>query len=565
MLLTENEAISHIISNQDRFSIYTGAGTSSVAGVKTTTQICDEIKADLLKKGVFSPKDIDSELKWNDRNLKYYTCISKAYGNEAARIDYFKRILKGIRPSFFHYGVSLLISNNILRNIAYTTNFDKLIELAFSNIGHYECQAIRMEEEAQYISLNDENKSYLVKLHGDYDTNNILNTRSETKQIKNIILNTMESNLKDSGLLVLGTAGYEKSVNTLFDKLLNKDNLKNGVLKYGLLWGVYMGQVKPGKLTPLLSRQLLKEKIESDTVSSEITSAIEEAFKTNSMITFFPVWDASEFIFNLIKASNNKFLARTSELYLDHDMRVKNILVKSGVSAPGIKKHLQNLKDRKQKFELSKKTISKKTYDAFNIHNKKNNYEINIYYGNIASRSFLHFDKNPELKKVVVSPDDTFLSAGGGVSYDLLNKGGKSKILNELYKLYPVNQNDIAITSGFELPVNYIFHAAAIKIDKNANYNITPHSLKDTIKNILLRFNNLDCNLLSLPLIGSGLGSLTATDSFNIIWGELVNLPTYKDKKIFNIVISEEKRLQRDLIRKACAKLDPLSFITTEI
>jgi hypothetical protein len=77
--------------------------------------------------------------------------------------------------------VSLLAARRVLRTTCLTTNFDKLLELAFAKQGEVECQAIRTPEEAAYWG-GEPDKCYILKLHGDYDTHSILNTRDETRR-----------------------------------------------------------------------------------------------------------------------------------------------------------------------------------------------------------------------------------------------------------------------------------------------------------------------------------------------------------------------------------------------
>jgi len=57
----------------------------------------------------------------------------------------------------------------------------EVIEMAFAQQAVSEFQAIRSDEEQQYWGYED--KQYVIKLHGDYDTANILNTNDEAIRI----------------------------------------------------------------------------------------------------------------------------------------------------------------------------------------------------------------------------------------------------------------------------------------------------------------------------------------------------------------------------------------------
>jgi hypothetical protein len=135
-----------------------------------------------------------------------------------------------------------------LSRTAITTNFDKLLENAFSAIGESECQAIRMSEEVRFWrQVRD--KCYLLKLHGDYDTHNLLNTEEETVTLDVEIVAKAQNVLVNAGLLVLGSAGREKSIHTFMDNLASDRAKDSGILEHGLLWGVYVGPGHTGRLS----------------------------------------------------------------------------------------------------------------------------------------------------------------------------------------------------------------------------------------------------------------------------------------------------------------------------
>ncbi|MBC7778173.1 MAG: macro domain-containing protein [Phycisphaerae bacterium] len=568
MVITDKQAIFKILSNKEKFAIYVGAGASVDSGVITAKTICEDIRDLLISHGVTTIDDYEKYLEWNDHSSRYSTCIEKAYPSEASRVDYFTELLAGIKPSFFHYGTSLLISHKILKNIAITTNFDKLLELAFYHIGNIECQAIRMPEESRFISNSDKDKCYLLKIHGDYDTHNISNTSSETTIMPEDIYKQVENALKNAGLVVLGTAGYEKSIHTMFDKLAVEDNIvKNKILEYGLLWGIYMGADKPHNLTEEESNRLLLEKLNTDTVNKAIVSKIKETYRRHSGFNFFPIWGAGEFIFDLIQkvGGKNNALVGTANLYLDHEMRLRYVLSTEGLVSDAIIKHIESLRFQKKRYESGRKVAAKVPEIAFTIINTKANYEIQISYGDITSRRFLNDPENTKLNNIVISPDDTFLSAGGGVAYGLLEKGSKTKILHELYKFSPVEQNDVVVTSGFDLPVKYIFHVAALEIDKNADYNISTNTLDHAMQNVMKKFQGLDGHVLYIPLIGSGLGKLSPVESFNSIFNALKTCTRSTEKRVFHIVISEEKRLGREYLKDFFETLSKPEYSYQEI
>jgi len=95
-----------------------------------------------------------------------------------------------------------LARNDVLKRTIITTNFDKLIESAFVRLGALECQPIRTDVEQEYLDLEPD-KTYVLKLHGDYDTYNIRNTASELLYIRESL--AREAGLEDRGSQRLGS------------------------------------------------------------------------------------------------------------------------------------------------------------------------------------------------------------------------------------------------------------------------------------------------------------------------------------------------------------------------
>ena len=84
-----------------------------------------------------------------------------------------------------------------------------------------------------FHQTNDD-KAYCIKVHGDYDTHNLLNTDEETVVIEEAVGDYLELLLRNRGLLVIGSAGFEKSIHTLFDRLTSKNSASKRILHYGL-------------------------------------------------------------------------------------------------------------------------------------------------------------------------------------------------------------------------------------------------------------------------------------------------------------------------------------------
>src|SRR6185369_8420891 len=163
-LVPDYEVVRHIITNRNSYAAWIGAGTSVEAGIKTASQICDELRMELA--GFANPGNENdwakSELNWDDPKRRYSTCLKK-YGSAANRVKYFRQLIQGLPPVFSHHAVTLLMQAGFLGKTCLTTNFDKLIEIAFAQQGNSECQAIRGDEEASFWRQEDD-KCYVIKL-----------------------------------------------------------------------------------------------------------------------------------------------------------------------------------------------------------------------------------------------------------------------------------------------------------------------------------------------------------------------------------------------------------------
>src|SRR5262249_32722675 len=156
----------------------------------------------------------------------------------------------------------LLMRHGYLKRTCLTTNFDKLMEIAFAQQTVSNFQAIRSDEETRYWGERD--KYYVLKLHGDYDTGNILNTINETIRIPKGLQEISTGFLQRSGLVVLGCSGYEQSVQAYLDDLWQMQD--RSILNFGIYWGIYMGDRRPAQMKEHEEEKELSQNIKMGSV-----------------------------------------------------------------------------------------------------------------------------------------------------------------------------------------------------------------------------------------------------------------------------------------------------------
>lgn len=552
-IIQEGEAIRHILRERDRYVCYLGAGASAEAGVMTALGICQEIRQWLIDSELLSSKDeaeatrkVESELKWTDVDTRYLMCMRKGFSARDSRVGYFRKLLQNVHPAFCHHAVALLMAKGYLKSTCLTTNFDKLTETAFMQQGRFECQPIRNESEIKYYSP-DHKRRYILKLHGDYDTENVLNTAGETIRIADDMSKAVSNLCQRSGMLVLGTAGNENSIRGMFDYLAEDKARDAKVLSYGLLWGVYMNEPKPG--TPLSDRDLedkILKRIADGEVGKGIQGMLDRTREREEPFCLFPVWGAGNFLFSLVKATKKKELIGTAERYLDREMRLWSVFQRAQLEEAAIRTHITRLRNREKKLRSDStegQARSRTPTPIFKALDEKRQIEIRAIYGDITSRSMMSATEFRNLRRVVVSSEDTCLSAGGGVAAGLLHKAGPYELLNELQKFSPIEHDTVAVTSGGNLPVHYIFHAAAVEIQKNGDPGVSEVDVCTTMKEVLNKATALGVGAVWVPLMGTGLGPLSAKQSLTAILKAIVEWDNQMHKIIITIVLYEEREL----------------------
>ena len=505
-IVPDYEVIRYVVSNPKLYTAWIGAGTSREATIATADEICKEIRDRLAEFAKPADKDkwAREELNWDDRERRYSTCLKK-FGPEALRVRYFRQLIQGRPPVFSHHAVSLLMQFGYLKNTCLTTNFDKLVEIAFAQQSNSECQPIRSDEEARFWQP-EKDQYYVIKLHGDYDTHNIRNTNDETIGIPKQLQEIGFSVMKRSGLIVIGSSGYENSVIRVFNEVI--ENNDSTILNMGLYWGVYVNGSR--ETSAETTEQRVIDAIKQQAVSRKIVEmmASMSTKRPNVRCAFFPLWGgAGNFFFELVQSTKSRAIIGEAVRFLDHQMRLRHIFTQGHLAPEAIQRRLERL-DRKAQQSTRGWDLNAKAQVPVHIwkatgQNSKASLE--VLYGDITSRSLMD-SGNPMLRSAVVSPDDNFISASGGVALALLQKAGQHTLLNELAKFSTVEQGEVVVTSGGELPVNYLFHAAATRLRTDGSSEINAENIFAAMNSVFAKVLSLSIARVFVPLIGSGEG-----------------------------------------------------------
>lgn len=195
-----------------------GAGCSITSGCMSATKLVNEFKKriycakngvhfdehSLLNDSKFMALVNMQEMETVENPYSYY--FEKCFSAQFERNKFIKEKFEQIKPS---YGYLCFADYVITHNIRYvlTTNFDKLVEKAIRKLD----ENYDLSVSSDSITPNMQTSLNLIKLHGDYNYDNLRNTKDE--------LNTISEKLKQEILrihtrkiIVIGYSGQDKSV-----------------------------------------------------------------------------------------------------------------------------------------------------------------------------------------------------------------------------------------------------------------------------------------------------------------------------------------------------------------
>jgi O-acetyl-ADP-ribose deacetylase (regulator of RNase III) len=101
----------------------------------------------------------------------------------------------------------------------------------------------------------------------------------------------------------------------------------------------------------------------------------------------------------------------------------------------------------------------------------------------------------------LVNAAGTSLQMGSGVAGALL-RGANGPINEEATSKGPVDLGGVAVTDAYDLAAEYVLHAAAMP--HYGNGRATSESIRDATRNTLEKADELGCESLVIPILGTG-------------------------------------------------------------
>lgn len=258
----------------DSFAWFLGAGASHNANLPTADDIITDLKRRFYnseENQTYKTKDLQNtavretvEAFMQSRGFpkrwapeEYSTYFQKIFGdNRERQRNYISGILAEDR-------VRLAIGNRVfgalmvsgLCRVAFTTNFDPVVEKAVAEIGSQPLAAYHLEGAHNAVSaINNEEFPFYCKLHGDFQYDSIKNLEDDLATQNTELSRSLTIVGSRMGMVVAGYSGRDESVMAIFREVLDNPN----PFPHGLYWMKMKGRETLASVSELI--ELAKSK-----------------------------------------------------------------------------------------------------------------------------------------------------------------------------------------------------------------------------------------------------------------------------------------------------------------
>lgn len=172
--------------------------------------------------------------------LEYAYYFKRCHPTSAAREIYIQNKVRGVKPSVGHLCLASLIKMGRVTRV-WTTNFDELVESGIKTLEPafaFKVHSSANQKSAAFTA--DSTFPAVVKLHGDYRYDHILNTPEELQALESTMGQRFSDGLKHKGLVVIGYSGSDESIMSQLETAV-----ENKSIEHGLIWMTRSTQLPP--------------------------------------------------------------------------------------------------------------------------------------------------------------------------------------------------------------------------------------------------------------------------------------------------------------------------------
>lgn len=134
--------------------------------------------------------------------------------------------------------------------------------------------------------------------------------------------------------------------------------------------------------------------------------------------------------------------------------------------------------------------------------------EFTVVQGDIAAKS----------ADALVNAAGTSLRMGSGVA-GALRRAANGPINEAAMAEGPIDLGDVAVTDAYDLDAEYVIHAAAMP--HYGDGRATEKSIREATRNALERADDLDCESVVVPILGTGAAGLDLAEGARFVCEEI--------------------------------------------
>lgn len=250
---------------------FLGAGASVAAGIRSAGDMIWDFKRKLYCSMQGVPVSLVSDIGdpavrrriqtyLNDQHRfpalgtedEYSAYFEATFPAARDRRSYIDEMVAGAVPSFGHRALALLMKEGVVR-IVWQTNFDDLGEnAAAAELGGVSRLTVAdlSEPGKAARAISEGHWPLLVKLHGDYQSERLMNTSAELRLQDAEMRRNLVASCKQLGLAVVGYSGRDASVMDALEEAFDDGKGYPG----GLFWFVRRGETPYARVTALIER-----------------------------------------------------------------------------------------------------------------------------------------------------------------------------------------------------------------------------------------------------------------------------------------------------------------------
>ncbi len=250
--MTLEEFSRHFSQNAAHMMWLLGAGASRSAGMPTATDIIWDLKRQLyctnenidIQSQDINNKALRSKIQnymlskgfpdlWSPEEYSFY--FEKIFGRDhSAQQKYLNNVLSPEKISINtgHRALAAMMAMNLTKAV-YTTNFDEVLERAFTFVSEKPLSAFHLEGSyAALDALNNEIFPLYAKIHGDFRYQSIKNISEDLIKNDAEIMKCFLASATRYGLIVSGYSGRDENVMAMLKSAIDQNNS----FPQGLFW-----------------------------------------------------------------------------------------------------------------------------------------------------------------------------------------------------------------------------------------------------------------------------------------------------------------------------------------